>query len=935
MSLLTDQFLDDFQNNFGEYPVFLRAWDYNNAHKFNPIQTDFPDLDKFNDLNVWGINARYSVFFHPNGDMGKVTSMKNRKNEDATMIYCLYADFDLGVNVKKEIKNNYPRANFMFQPTAVIETYNWFHVYWILKTPVAVATYWERWWSVMENLAQFLWSDPKVKNLGRILRVPWFYYRSHKQWETDNPFRVECIYYNSNNKYALEDFEKIFQATEKVAQEKYIPDEKLKEWKKWMVDSYNDIISRVKAIDVLLDLDSHYWLVHWNIITEDWKETGWYRYWESKNAIVDFSWKKRPEWTAFSVAKRYKVSDYETFKYFVERWGVWEIFHNEVKISAKEIKRPKYDDEEEEVQSLVPTIIDLEGKVDITIGTINITISFNDKKIYKMSWDEKSEIMDASIRTLWYYIDEDGVNTYIVEYAKANGETGIIYLNKLGKKAELEKRLSEVWISYFGWNGKVEKALVAYIHSCDKEMILINQLGIYDKRMIVNRSWKYTIDDEKWNKYFCNISDVQPTDRHSDEIFKIWENIDKDIFRQHVEGLSRVYKESIIYSLFTHYAMGMFAYYVRQQFSRLPSCSLVWTTSAWKTYARRLIMNMLGMDSCMEIKASTTEFSVLTLCKHNVPLSVWEYSNDELRFDRDPMLKNNYDGTANTRWTANQKLKIYPNNACFCIDWEVWTMTNSVLTRQIALRFNTTFKKGLASEEQKENINGYFINNQEKIYQLKKKYNEIWRPKFAEAFAHIDKAEKERILDNYALLMAFADCFEFADIVEKYIFEQCQTQFDLFWEDMIDKIIKQVFMLAVTSKIEVQILNRRIVVELIMDFMRLNKKRYDDLLSSVQSVNYHFMNLWATDYSWSDKLDIPLDYVLKNKQLWSSFNTMLDSSVKLNLGLPGIEDDWPTILALRTYAKENWFTERPFYQSKLSDYKNVEYLNHSKPERVG
>jgi hypothetical protein len=56
--------------------------------------------------------------------MGKVTSMKNRKNEDATMIYCLYADFDLGVNVKKEIKNNYPRANFMFQPTAVIETYN-------------------------------------------------------------------------------------------------------------------------------------------------------------------------------------------------------------------------------------------------------------------------------------------------------------------------------------------------------------------------------------------------------------------------------------------------------------------------------------------------------------------------------------------------------------------------------------------------------------------------------------------------------------------------------------------------------------------------------------------------------------------------------------------------------------------------------------------
>ena len=66
---------------------------------------------------------------------------------------------------------------------------------------------------------------------------------------------------------------------------------------------------------------------------------------------------------------------------------------------------------------------------------------------------------------------------------------------------------------------------------------------------------------------------------------------------------------------------------------------------------------------------------------------------------------------------------------------------------------------------------------------------------------------------------------------------------------MIDKIIKQVFTVAITSRIEVQISDKKIIVELIMDFMRLNKKRYDDLLSSVQSVNYHFTNLKQTDYS--------------------------------------------------------------------------------------
>ena len=932
--VFTDQFIENFLNDFGEHSVFLRAWDYDDTNSKAPVQISYEDIDKFNDPSVGGINARYSIFFHPNGDMGKVQSMRNRKNADATMIYCLYADFDLWVNVKKKLKK-FPRSDFQLQPTSVVETYNWFHTYWILKEPQPVTMIEERWSKCMDSLATLLWSDPQVKNLARILRLPWCYYWSHKQGVTDNPFKVECIEYNPKNRYELEDFEKIFAISDNVVNETFIPDWTVKETKNNMESSYNEIISSVNPLDVLFDLDNRYWVKQKTHITEDWKTTDWYRYYPQKNALVDFSKKGRAQWTSYSVAKHYKGSDYETFKYFAERWNIGKIYESKVSIVAKEVKKQKEDDDEEQgFQSLVPTIMDLEWGVDITVGTINITISFDDKKVYKMAGNERAEIMDASIKTLWYYSDEDDVNTYIVEYAKANGDTWIIYLSKLWKKAELEKRLSEVWISYFGWNGKVEKALVAYIHSCNTELKLINQLGIYDKKMIVNKYGKYSVENEKGERYFCNINDVQPSDRHSEDIFKIGEKITKDEFLSHVHGLSRVYKDSIIYSLFTHYAMWMFAYSVRQQFSRLPSCSLVWTTSAGKTYARRLIMNMLWMDSCMEIKASTTEFSVLTLCKHNVPLSVWEYSNDELRFDRDPMLKNNYDGTANTRWTSSQKLKIYPNNACFCIDWEVWTMTNSVLTRQIALRFNTTFKRGLADDEQMMNINYYLISNMEKINGLKKVYLEKRRPLLAETFSHINKAEKERILDNYALLLSFADCFEFIDVVKDGIVEQCQTQFDLFGEDMIDKIIKQVFTIAITSRIEVQVINQKLIIELIMDFMRLNKKRFDDLLSSVQSVNYHFMNLHQTDYSWSDRLEIPLEYVLKNKSLHATFNSLLDASAKINLWLPWIEDTGPTVRALREYARANHLEERLFYQ-RLDAYKNVEHLNPQKSGGAG
>ena len=151
---------------------------------------------------------------------------------------------------------------------------------------------------------------------------------------------------------------------------------------------------------------------------------------------------------------------------------------------------------------------------------------------------------------------------------------------------------------------------------------------------------------------------------------------------------------------------------------------------------------------------------------------------------------------------------------------------------------------------------------------------------------------------------------------------------------MIDKIIKQVFTIAITSRIEVQVIDQKLIIELIMDFMRLNKKRFDDLLSSVQSVNYHFMNLKMTDYSWSDRLEIPLEYVLKNRSLHSTFNSLLDASAKINLGLPWIEDTGPTVRALREYARANHLKERLFYQ-RLVEYKNVEHLNTKKSERAG
>ena len=52
MNIFTDQFIEDFPANFGNYPVFLRAWDYNKKRDFNPAQVEYADIDKFNDIKV-------------------------------------------------------------------------------------------------------------------------------------------------------------------------------------------------------------------------------------------------------------------------------------------------------------------------------------------------------------------------------------------------------------------------------------------------------------------------------------------------------------------------------------------------------------------------------------------------------------------------------------------------------------------------------------------------------------------------------------------------------------------------------------------------------------------------------------------------------------------------------------------------------------------
>lgn len=80
-----------------------------------------------------------------------------------------------------------------------------------------------------------------------------------------------------------------------------------------------DKINNIPVIDVLESLFPEY-SHRWESIYESWKETHWYKYSRRLNMIKDFSWKGRPEWNTYQIAKRKFWDAKLTFLYF--KWKI-------------------------------------------------------------------------------------------------------------------------------------------------------------------------------------------------------------------------------------------------------------------------------------------------------------------------------------------------------------------------------------------------------------------------------------------------------------------------------------------------------------------------------------------------------------------------------------------------------------------------------------
>jgi hypothetical protein len=187
MTELTKQFLENIYTMFPN-TCFYRMPDI--KEEWKKSMWAIPVIDKTK-LDVYNNDQnKFGIFFTPNGDFALTNN--ERKKDFAKNAYCFFFDIDEKQETRKEIEQ---------EPTIIIETVRWYHVYRLLEEPVQDISLWEDVQDAIVNLCSW---DEKAKDIARIMRCPWYRYRKDNKWE----IIPEVIHYKPENKYKLSEFNK-------------------------------------------------------------------------------------------------------------------------------------------------------------------------------------------------------------------------------------------------------------------------------------------------------------------------------------------------------------------------------------------------------------------------------------------------------------------------------------------------------------------------------------------------------------------------------------------------------------------------------------------------------------------------------------------------------------------------------------------------------
>lgn len=868
------QFLDNFEKVFPKTKVFrMRQYDKDAV----AVNGQIPRSTTMIEMNLSSMpkrnseNHRFSIFFTPNGEFkGK----DSRQAKDAGKIYTLMVERDDDPEIMVEYRKEFP-----LQPSIIVRTNRSFHCYWLLKTPLTQDKL-KEWQKMNTALWMKFGGDTSIfKDVTQCMRLPGsIHWKNGIQWPV-----TTCIKFSPKIKYELEDFKPYLEEESQMADILSFKKEYRANKQDSGEDIYDIIQRDVDVREVLADLFPEYKITN-TFIDDHGQPTWWYKYYPKGNYVNNFTKEKteRPQWWPFHLAKFFYNSSTRAYKYFYDKYGIGDRLEN--KITETKVKN---------ITNKEDTLICIESRSSI--------LEFDPKEcvITKTTENWPLVICVGYLRVLGYYVREDWLHVYIVRYKKKTGEEWTLEVKKISNLKELTAALAHVGIT-FHWSKFDVGAIMEHIHWTTNKYIYIQSLWIHSKDLIISNAGKYVLN----NKYYVDCQGVVSNDRESNSVMKVGDDITKEQFIDVVKQLKDVYFEPIIYTMFCMYGCAMLSKFIREKIWHLPLLTMVGMSHSGKTSQRHLMMKLFGINNALETHASATEFSIIGLMKHYLPVHMAEFNNWVLRFNFDIFAKNAYDGTGTTRWRADQTVVKYDFNSTLIVDWQTRTIDPAVYSRTMTLFFMENYMK--KEFQNPININKYIIDKYDMLEELFVPAYNDWLTLLKTRTANLKISDKTRILENYALAYAFAETYDILDVVKEHLDEQVTIAFAMKGEEDLDRIIKEVFNIWLLSNLVARFEKDFIVVEFYVDTLRYDKRKINDIQSSIQAVNHRF----GVDEPAMDNLYIPLDYIFKKKSLHNLFIKFVSK-----LEAHNHPTYWAAWLAIKEFCDANNYKDAPFYDS--------------------
>ena len=451
---LIKEFIGDMEKNFPGHCIYYIDHHRPNKSWNTPceqIKTGLKGVQIHNNHK-----EKRDIYFTPNWHYSDAEQPGRRLKRYAKWQYAFVLDEDSW----REFWKGFP-----LEPSIIVKTMHWYHAYWLLD-------WWlydiKKWDEIEGMMCDIMDADQKAKDVARVYRMPGTTY-----WKDNKgTYRTDIVSYKPELKYSIKDLEKVFEGTKKIERiEKRV--------KKEVWNSYDTVeeINRLDVCDVINTLDPRRY-VKGMVVMEDWKTTGWYKYYKSVNWLNNFSdWKDyRPMGWPFSIAKQHLWSAVEAFKFFREEYNIGEKLIQNVEKTEKRT-------------------VDWLKEYTLTTPAGDITFSEDTCEGIITVGNEEKLLMDAYIYSKWFY-KKDKVKVFLVWYRLSWWETWVLQFKQMGKPQVFDTVLSEVGITFF-WSKRQKSFLISEISSNMTEYKFFDGLGIYWKELVINKVWQYIVEEKK------------------------------------------------------------------------------------------------------------------------------------------------------------------------------------------------------------------------------------------------------------------------------------------------------------------------------------------------------------------------------------------------------------------------------------------------------